>query len=337
MGETALWTGMPWNEKPPEATQDGGSSLLRRDTHKTKAVASEKALEKAELKRRKRQRRSVKLVEAYPATRSPYFPHCTAACPCFVLCRSAHVVASMVSGAAQAGLLNPWDRALYLSVKTHSRFLSSSNWTAPYHGFTQTIAQRTLSGGLYFLLQGEIMHALRPVLAGARTESSNAKLQFGVGLVAGCLNGAILNGLAVVKYHAWGKEGQTFVGSARHLYAKGGVRPFFKGMAVTAGRDTVFGCIYEVMRGQLKRQASIRRGEEAPGSVSFMIDLVSAGTGTVLSGPLNYARNIIYSAPPHTPPPSLLKSLQRYVPAPPGLIQEMLMCAGLGIRTPVHT
>jgi hypothetical protein len=54
----------------------------------------------------------------------------------------------LIAGVAQAGLFNPYDRALYLSVKHKRPFLSSLNFQSPYQGFLQSVGGRALSGGL---------------------------------------------------------------------------------------------------------------------------------------------------------------------------------------------
>jgi hypothetical protein len=54
------------------------------------------------------------------------------------------------AGVIQAGIFNPYDRALYLSVKDHRAFLHIENWKSPYSGFFQSIGSRALSGGIYF-------------------------------------------------------------------------------------------------------------------------------------------------------------------------------------------
>jgi hypothetical protein len=51
-----------------------------------------------------------------------------------------------------------------LSVTHKRHFLSPRNFVAPYHGFLQSIFQRTVSGGLYFYLQGVFADRLDPLL-----------------------------------------------------------------------------------------------------------------------------------------------------------------------------
>jgi hypothetical protein len=62
-------------------------------------------------------------------------------------------ICGLSAGVIQAGIFNPYDRALYLSVKDHRRFLHIANWKSPYSGFAQSIGGRALSGGLYFPLE----------------------------------------------------------------------------------------------------------------------------------------------------------------------------------------
>jgi hypothetical protein len=57
------------------------------------------------------------------------------------------------AGVIQAGIFNPYDRALYLSVKEHRAFLHIENWKSPYSGFFQSIGSRAVSGGIYFPLE----------------------------------------------------------------------------------------------------------------------------------------------------------------------------------------
>ena len=46
--------------------------------------------------------------------------------------------------------LNPWDKAIYLSVTENRRFLHIDNFRYPYQGVGQSLIQRSISRGLYF-------------------------------------------------------------------------------------------------------------------------------------------------------------------------------------------
>jgi hypothetical protein len=257
-------------------------------------------------------------------------------------------LSGLSTGMILAGLFNPWDRALYLSVIKQRRFFSSLNWSAPYHGFTQTVVQRTLSGGLYFVLQSEMRSRLQPLLEdelGMSTRWTN----FSVGLTAGLANGMLLNQLATIKYHSWGKSSRTFWTSASHMWRKGSARPFFKGIYVTGLRDTMFGCAYEVLRGfgrsmvDVDSVAPVRvhdgdhrddddddagglRQRVTRANKLFVIDMLSAGAATVVSGPLNYVRNLKYAAPASLTPPTIrecLTSLWHDAQAKPTPLESM--------------
>jgi hypothetical protein len=62
-------------------------------------------------------------------------------------------ICGIAAGVIQAGIFNPYDRALYLSVKDHRAFLHIENWKSPYSGFFQSIGSRAVSGGIYFPLE----------------------------------------------------------------------------------------------------------------------------------------------------------------------------------------
>ena len=60
------------------------------------------------------------------------------------------------AGVIQAGLFNPYDRALFLSVRDKSPFLHADNFRRPYQGFLQSVGGRAISGGLFFPLESVI-------------------------------------------------------------------------------------------------------------------------------------------------------------------------------------
>ena len=139
----------------------------------------------------------------------------------------------------------------------------------------QTALQRTASGGLYFVLQGAFQEVSdRP---------------FVVGLLAGSLNGALLNPLAAVKYHNWGSK-DSWLGSFRSAVRAGGVRVLWKGLGTTVARDGVFGVVYEVGRLEL---ATVL-GRESP-HVRVASDMTAAMVATVFSAPFNYVRSIQFA------------------------------------------
>lgn len=139
-----------------------------------------------------------------------------------------------------------------------------------------------------------------------------------MGLAAGSLNGAVLNTLAVIKYHGWGNGDGTFLQASRDIYQRGGLKAFFKGVRATVARDAIFGVAYEVVRGTLKSEFHIHADSNDHWSTAnFLCDATAAAVGTVVSGPFNYVRNVVYATPPDVRPPSNIQALR-------GLWQETM-------------
>lgn len=149
----------------------------------------------------------------------------------------------------------------------------------------QAAVQRTISGGLYFVLQGivadVVQHGRKQGDPAAKSDS------FVVGLVAGTLNGALLNPLAAVKYHNWGSE-FTWRGSLRHALAHGGPAVLVSGMGSTVMRDATFGVCYEVGRDRLRVHSDHLAWQVASAAGA-------AALATVFSSPFNYVRSIQYA------------------------------------------
>ena len=246
---------------------------------------------------------------------------------------SAMIVAGLISGVTVAGIFNPWDRALYLSV-LHSRpFLDRANFVAPYTGFYQALFHRTLSGGLYFPLYDYFIPAYAAAFTAyaRRHPESNAHprnhpilLHFLAGNTAGAVSGVVLNQLTAIKYASWdGNRG--FLRTAAGMWAAGGLAPFFKGIAPTVLRDTIFGGVFAVTKEMIQRPAekSLRRRLSLPTAsptalppayrraLDFVSSLVAGAVGTVASSPLNYVRNIKYGHPPDSQPPSSYQILKQ--------------------------
>lgn len=170
------------------------------------------------------------------------------------------IMAGLASGVSVAGLFNPWDRALYLSVLHTRPFLTPANFHHPYQGFLQVVVHRTLSGGLYFPLFDMAQPFTKEIISnwaqGQSSESrvtpaeQSALLHFVCGNFAGGVSGILLNGLTAVKYASW--DGRTgFFQTARDMYVAGGHRPFFKGVNATVARDTIFGGVFALAKFQL--------------------------------------------------------------------------------------
>lgn len=217
------------------------------------------------------------------------------------------VSSGLFTGVLCSGLFNPWDRALYLSVKNNTSFLSKENFKSPYQGFSQAIVQRAFTGSIYYVMQGEMNAYMKPYFL-EQLGFSESLNQFAVGMIAGSASGALTNSISTVKYHIWGKESFSFISTVMEMWSHGGSRAFLKGTMATIYRDMVFGCTYEVLRHTLRNQLPTK--DLIPKTyLDFIYNATAAGIATMLSGPFNYARTIQYATPPEVKTPTVTESL----------------------------
>ncbi len=215
----------------------------------------------------------------------------------------------LVSGIAQAGVFNPWDRALYLSQKYDRKFLDFRNFENPMAGVTQTLFQRAISAGLYFPLE-EIFkgnhHLLftrmltflhfRSLTDGIRERVDSNELKYSpwvtvaAGNLAGAVNGLIMNPVSAIKYHYWGVEcgKQNFYSTAINMFRKGGLSPFMVGATATISRDLVFGGIFAFLRHELL--ASHRRNN----GITSNKKLQPSGTDYLINQVLNAPTHLLF-------------------------------------------
>eukprot|EP00658_Telonema_sp_P-2_P048286 TRINITY_DN36733_c0_g1_i1.p1 TRINITY_DN36733_c0_g1~~TRINITY_DN36733_c0_g1_i1.p1 ORF type:complete len:405 (+),score=56.81 TRINITY_DN36733_c0_g1_i1:71-1216(+) len=183
----------------------------------------------------------------------------------------------VVSGCVVTCLLNPWDRALFLSVAHRRPFLNRANFERPYQGIWQTFFQRSLSSGLYFALEDN----MRLVF------SSNLL----AGISAGVVCGSVLSPLALMKYQLWGHpdESRSIPRQFRSNLRHGGPAVFFRGLPATCIRDMLFGAVF----------TSLRNMKSEPGEkTSFLLNCVAAALATTVSSPFNFFRNIQFAVTP---------------------------------------
>eukprot|EP00924_Labyrinthula_sp_SR-Ha-C_P009275 snap_masked-scaffold_2-processed-gene-18.54-mRNA-1 protein AED:0.79 eAED:0.80 QI:0/-1/0/1/-1/1/1/0/268 len=207
------------------------------------------------------------------------------------------------------GLLNPWDRALYLSLTRKRPFLHKSNFTAPYQGLSQTLVQRSLSTGFYFPLEDFFLS----ISSASDSLSKNSRNAL-AGNCAGMINGLILNPLSYIKYKSWGsnrcKEHNAFINKSKYLLRRGGHMIFYRGALATCLRDAIFGGAFSVVRNlDFEQRIIIQRKKKFSGRKErpFLQDVFSAAVGTILSSPLNYVRNIQYHSKSSLPSPSFIQ------------------------------
>ena len=204
----------------------------------------------------------------------------------------------LVAGVTQAGLFNPFDRALYLSVTNRVPFLLKENFRTPYQGFAQSVGHRALSGGLYYPLEQFFM-TLTPTNFDdndpwaqhqQHSRSSQAFYNFLAGTAAGATNAVIINPMSAVKYKTWGREvNRGFWIEAKEMLRKGGLRPFLNGLYPTIVRDLVFGGCYTFLRLEIQYRLQLSNDSQ------WMANMGAAALATIASGPFNLARNVQYA------------------------------------------
>ena len=154
-------------------------------------------------------------------------------------------------------MFHPWDRALYLSQTTRRSFLHPACWRSPFQGISQTLVLRVLSASMFFPLE----ESMTPV-AGKMLGGAGAAANFVAGNVAGGISAALLNPIQAVRYRAFslnaksGASSRSFLAAAQHMSARGGIRPFFKGIYPTVYRDLIFGGLYSLIRHELFHRLS---------------------------------------------------------------------------------
>ena len=220
---------------------------------------------------------------------------------------STSFICGLLAGIAQAGVFNPYDRALYLSIRDNRRFLHPINWHKPYTGFMQSISGRAIQGGLYFPLEHYFLHTLNDHYSKtSKCKNGDPKLNFLAGTAAGAVNAILLNPISAVKYKTWGREVNNGIfHEVVGMIRKSGfsVRPFYNGVIPTVMRDVVFGGTYTWLRLQIKIWFSLSNQQQWVGN------FVAAGLATILSGPFNYVRTIQFATRSHEIAPSTISIL----------------------------
>eukprot|EP00922_Rhytidocystis_sp_ex-Travisia-forbesii_P005172 GHVS01007557.1.p1 GENE.GHVS01007557.1~~GHVS01007557.1.p1 ORF type:complete len:358 (-),score=44.75 GHVS01007557.1:265-1338(-) len=175
----------------------------------------------------------------------------------------------LASGAIQSSIFNPWDRAMYLSVKSRRSFFDRANWKQPYQGFGQAVIHRTLANGLYFPCEtffirfferrrhewfSRQVHESRPSV---HPHISSSEL-FVVGILSGACSGFLLHPLSAIKYRCWGFESTpTFSSAIAKFYSAGQLRnSLSRGLVSTVQRDIIFGGCFCFFRHQDSRHRS---------------------------------------------------------------------------------
>lgn len=217
----------------------------------------------------------------------------------------ASIAPALLSGAVQAAVFNPYDRALYVRVKHRRRhFLDWRNFDRPFEGFLNASFYRTTVNGMYLFWQSSMQECIEryfPVrFHAAESPYVNSAM---IGLLAGSLNGFLLNPLQVIKFRMWnGKRASpSFWQTLQRLHQEGGFQIFFRGCQTTVVRDCVFGVTYESVRrmrfGEYLSPSSTAQSSPYDCS-AFVSNMCGALCASIFSAPFNFARTVVYGAPP---------------------------------------
>lgn len=207
---------------------------------------------------------------------------------------------ALCSGAIQAVLFNPYDRALYVRVQQKRKhFLDRRNFQAPFQGFANAAAYRTISSASYIFWQDTCRYWIEEIGGGAAKNqftSANYPVAYSavIGVVSGAANGLALNNMQAIKFTMWSQSSQIvdhwetkkdasiakklemgnvkatvagtnsaaekgFFTTAAEMYRQGGAGIFFRGVKVTICRDTVFGLVYELLRNSKIIRSSLQK------------------------------------------------------------------------------
>ncbi|VEU42225.1 unnamed protein product [Pseudo-nitzschia multistriata] len=229
----------------------------------------------------------------------------------------------ITAGVLQAGLFNPFDRALYLSITNEVPFLRRENFRNPYTGFLQSVGHRALSGGLYYPLENFFCGALLGAHSHPQPHEEHASIHhhhhhaaphshshshsqphppeghlplhpafanFLAGTLAGTTNAMIVNPITAIKYKTWGREvNRGMATEVVEMFRKGGFRPFRNGLVPTVLRDLCFGGTYTFLRLEIQYVFQLRPDQQ------WGANTVAASLATIVSAPFNLVRNVQYA------------------------------------------
>lgn len=218
----------------------------------------------------------------------------------------------ITAGILQAGVFNPFDRALYLSITNQVPFLRAENFRNPYNGFLQSLGHRALSSGLYYPLENFFCS----ILLSSHSDSGDsatinlhpAFANFLAGTLAGSANALIVNPITAVKYKSWAREvNRGMLKESMEMFRKGGLRPFGNGLVPTVLRDLFFGGTYTFLRLELQYLLQLTPDQQ------WGANMAAAAMATVVSAPFNLVRNVQYATRSREKADSISKILQDFV------------------------
>lgn len=175
-----------------------------------------------------------------------------------------------IGGITNTIVFNPYDRAMYLSVKNKTKFFIKPNWNRPYHGLSEALFHRTLSYGLYF-----------PFIDMFDKYIDNKIVS---GVCAGMTTSIMTSPFASIKLYNWNTHNTktSLVKLSQVLYSKYGTYAFTRGVGICLKRDIVFSIVFGSLSFNFNQEKH------------FWLDVLCMSAATISSSPLNYWKNRIY-------------------------------------------
>jgi hypothetical protein len=195
------------------------------------------------------------------------------------------------TGIINTYIFNPYDKALYMMVKTETSFFTRTNWTKPYCGVTQSLAHRVISYGLYFPFMDMYKNKLNKYYNGTDINKT---------IIAGSLSGStiglLINPVNLIKTQNWNNN--TSIGLitlGKQIIDKYGYLRLMRGIGYTIVRDNVF-CV------SFAGLAYYYNSEK-----KLLNDVLIGSCSTTLSAPINYFRSNVLFAPLNDKAPTIKK------------------------------
>ena len=170
----------------------------------------------------------------------------------------------LITGVISAIILNPVDRAIYLSTTKNISFFNSQVWSNCFKGTTNTVLSRLISSGLYFSFIDVYSETHSPLQ---------------IAFTASIVVNSITNPINLIKFHSWFNN-LTYKQTINHLYKNYGIRGFFIGLPSVFLRDLVFNASY----------ISFKKKDD------HLFNLALISGSLVAVSPLNLVKNMKYGS-----------------------------------------
>ena len=215
-----------------------------------------------------------------------------------------------LAGIISGGILSPFDKALYFSIKNHRPLFVKANWVKPFHGIGQTLFYRSLSTTCYFPTERLSKHYLleSETFRASFSSLSDNKQNLVCGIIAGAFTATVVNPTQVIRYDSWINH-TRFRTSVSNLYKGNGLINFSKGLIATLCRDSLFGAMYSLTRHLKYNEKFGLINERNYNKYHFFFDgcwnAICAWLATALSSPFNYVRSIQFGTHSHDTPDTI--------------------------------